>query len=99
MPSRAQFGLGTFAAAAMLALAMPAPVQAQTAKDSTCTAKLDIPDDQKIQECSDAIKSGGLAGKDLADAFSNRGRAYYGKSDLDRALADYDQALAIDASS
>jgi tetratricopeptide (TPR) repeat protein len=99
---RAQSGLGAFAAAAMLALAVLsplAPVQAQTLTDTHCNGKPEIPDDQQILGCSDAIRSGILAGKDLAEAFSNRGRAYYGKGDLDRAMADYDRALDIDASS
>src|ERR1700733_6393167 len=99
---RARLGWGAFAAAAVLALAVlspSAPVRAQTPTDNHCLGKPGIPDDQQILGCSDAIKSGSLAGKDLAEAFSNRGRAYYGKGDFDRAMADYDQALSIDAGS
>src|ERR1700737_2376818 len=93
------------AAAAMLSLAvlspgwMLAPVLAQTLKDRNCTGKSDIPDDQQIFGGSDAIKSGSFAGKDLAAAFSNRGRAYHGKGDDDSAIADFDQAITIDPSS
>src|ERR1700722_2735690 len=105
MPSRAHLILGGLAAAAVLLLAvlspgwMLTPVQAQTLKDGNCTGKSDIPDDQQIAGCSDAIKSGRFAGKDLAEALSNRGRAYYGKGDLDRAKTDFDQAIAIDPGS
>ena len=71
MLSRAHLVLGTLAVAAMLSLAvlsprwMLAPVQAQTLKDRNCTGKPDIPDDQQVLGCSDAIKSGSLAGKDV----------------------------------
>ena len=80
---------GTFAVAAMLSLAvltprwLLAPVLAQPLNDRHCTGKPDIPDDQQILGCSDAIKSGSFAGKDLATAFSNRGRAYRGKGQFD----------------
>src|ERR1700727_2144452 len=105
MLPRAHLVFGTFAVAAMLSFAalsprwLLAPVLAQTLKDRHCTGKPDVPDDQQILGCSDAIKSGSFAGKDLAAAFSNRGRAYSGKGELDRAIADYDQAITIDASS
>ena len=105
MPLRAHLVLGTLAAAAMLSLVvlspgwMVTPVLSQTLKDNNCTGKSDIPDDQQIAGCSDAIKSGGFAGKDLAAAFSNRGRAYAAKGDIDHAIADYDQAIAIDPGS
>src|ERR1700735_1264203 len=105
MLPRARLILRTFVVAALLSLAvlsppwLLAPVEAQSLKDSHCTGKSDIPDDQQILGCSDAIQSGSFAGKDLAAAFSNRGRAYSGKGELDRAIADYDQAITIDASS
>ena len=31
-----------------------------------------------------------------AEAYGNRGHAYYDKGDYDRAIADYDQAIALD---
>src|ERR1700691_1300906 len=105
MFSRAHLVLGTLAVGAMLSLAvlsprwMLAPVLGQTLTDRNCTGKSDITDDQQILGCSDAIKSGSFAGKDLAAAFSNRGRAYRGKGQFDLALADYDQAIAADSSS
>jgi tetratricopeptide (TPR) repeat protein len=95
----------TLSTAAMLLLAIlslewiPASALAQTLMDRKCTGKSDIPDDQQILGCSEAIRSRAFAGKDLAVAFSNRGRAYLDKGDLDHAIADYDQAIAVDASS
>src|SRR5665647_2976612 len=97
---RAHSGLGIFAVAATLSIAvlppgwLLAPALAQTLTDHHCTGKPDIPDDQQISGCSDAIKSGSLAGKDLAAALSNRGRSYYNKNDFDHAMADFDQAIA-----
>src|SRR5664279_5226034 len=102
---KARLGLGTLAAATVLSLAalapqwMLAPVLAQTSQIPDCTGKSDIPDDRQIVGCSDAIKSGSFAGKDLAAALGNRGRAYHGKGDIVRAIADYDQAIAIDPGS
>jgi len=104
MLSRERLVYGAVSTVAMLLLAVlspgwiPAPA-AQTLMDRSCTGKSDIPDRQQIVGCSDAIKSGSLAGKPLAAAFGNRGRAYFDNGELDRAIADYDQALTIDASS
>src|SRR3977135_3128393 len=105
MSSRAQLFFGAFAGSAMLSWAILSPgwlltpALAQTLVERHCTGKPDIPDDQQIVACSDAIKSGSFAGKDLAAALSNRGRAYRGKGDFDRAIADYDQAIPVDPGS
>ena len=87
MFARPHLVFGALAAAAMLSLGLPSPAWmlatalAQSLKDRSCSGKSDIPDDQQILGCSDAIKSASFAGKDLAAAFSNRGRAYHGKGD------------------
>jgi tetratricopeptide (TPR) repeat protein len=92
-----------FAGAAMLwatvsaPALMTAPALAQTLKDWKCTGNFDIPWNEQIIGCSNAINSGTIAGKDLAAAFSNRGRAYAVRGDLDRALADYGQAIQLDS--
>ena len=73
----------TLSTAAMLLLAIlslewiPASALAQTLMDRKCTGKSDIPDDQQILGCSEAIRSRAFAGKDLAVAFSNRGRQFF----------------------
>jgi tetratricopeptide (TPR) repeat protein len=51
--------------------------------------------DQTIEACS-AVIAGGLVGrKDLATAFKNRGNALDDKGQYDRAIQDYDHAIAI----
>src|SRR5580700_6298792 len=93
----------TLSTVAMLLLAIlslewiPASALAQTLMDRKCTGKSDIPDDQQILGCSEAIRSRAFAGKDLAVAFSNRGRAYFNKGDLDHAIADFNSAIHLDA--
>ena len=55
-------GWRTFAGAAMLSATMPAlasmtaPALAQTLKDSRCTGNPDIPWDEQITGCTNAIK-------------------------------------------
>src|SRR5208282_6048350 len=84
-------------AATVLALAsMTAPAPAQSLKDSKCTGNPDIPWDEQIAGCTDAITSGKFSEKGLGAAFNNRGNAYAAKSDLDRAISDYDQAIRLD---
>jgi Tfp pilus assembly protein PilF len=48
--------------------------------------------DKRIAEYTQAIKSN----PNDAKAYSNRGRAYYGKGDYDKAIADYTQAIRLD---
>src|SRR5882757_756802 len=78
---------------------MNAPALAQTLNDWKCTGNPDIPWDEQIVGCTNAIKSGRYTGKDLAAAFINRGKAYQAKGDVDRAIADYDQAIRLDLNS
>jgi tetratricopeptide (TPR) repeat protein len=54
-----------------------------------------VPDDV-ISGCSAVIQSGKTTGRDLAAAFTVRGRAYRAKGALDRAIADYTEAIKID---
>src|SRR5712691_4414116 len=74
---------------------MTAPALAQTLKDSKCTGRPDIPWDEQIVGCTNAIKSGRYTGKNLAAAFNGRGTAYRAKRDLVRAIQDYDQAIKL----
>jgi tetratricopeptide (TPR) repeat protein len=103
MRLRADVALGMVAAVAMLSLtfltpaSMPASGLAQSLTD--CTGGSDVPNDRQILGCSTAIESGNLAGKELAAAFSNRGRAYDGKGDAGRAMADYSEAVRLDPGS
>ena len=93
-------GLRKLAATALLSFAVlspgwMSPALAQSLKDSNCTGRSDIPADQQISGCNEAIASGRFAAKDLAAAFNNRGVAYQAKGDLDRAIADYGQAISV----
>jgi tetratricopeptide (TPR) repeat protein len=81
--------------AATLELAsMNAPVVAQT-NALKCTGNPDIPWNEQIVGCTNAIKSGRYTGKDLAAIFNGRGTAYRAMGDFDRAIQDYDQAIKL----
>src|SRR5437588_5235019 len=49
-----------------------------------------------ISACTRAIASRGSKGRDLARLFYNRGVEYSRKSDLDRAIADFSEAIRLD---
>src|ERR1700722_2556300 len=96
MTAKGRRGLAGTATLAATALAlMTAPVAAQTLRDAKCTGSANIPWDEQIAGCSSAIESGQFPEKGRAVAFSNRGNAYLAKADLDRAIADYDQAIRL----
>jgi tetratricopeptide (TPR) repeat protein len=52
---------------------------------------------QRIDACSAVIKGGREKGDKLAEAFNNRGVGYRLKGDHDRAIADYAQAIKLNA--
>jgi len=51
--------------------------------------------DLSISGCSILIEGGKEKGDDLADAYFNRGNAYYMKSKYDLAIADYEETIQI----
>ena len=51
--------------------------------------------DIRIVACTRNIQSGRFIGKNLAQAFTNRGLAYKRKGLWDRAIADYDEAIRL----
>jgi tetratricopeptide (TPR) repeat protein len=53
--------------------------------------------DERLADCSKWIASGQLSGEKLAAAYDNRGSAYAAKQDDDHAIADYDQAIKLNA--
>lgn len=61
-----------------------------------CNGKGDTTSDLVISGCTAAIESGKYSGKNLAQAFNFRGRAYYGTNKYDRAIVDFDQAIKLD---
>jgi tetratricopeptide (TPR) repeat protein len=66
-----------------------------SAQYENCTGNPGIDWDIQIGSCTAAIQSGRLQGKNLAFAFVNRGNAYSGKGQNDRAIQDYDQAIKL----
>lgn len=52
--------------------------------------------DLMIASCTVLIQSGKFSGERLAKAFVTRGGLYLGKSDYDRALADFQEAVRLD---
>src|SRR6266702_4667914 len=53
--------------------------------------------DQRIDGCSAVIRTARDKGDKLAEAFNNRGVGYRLKGDSDRAIADYAQAIKLNA--
>ncbi len=88
------------AAAATVPPRRPAPGDggAATKQARGCETGGTASPDQQIASCSALIQSGAGSNRDLATWFNNRGIAYKAKGDLDRAIADYDQAIRVDPS-
>jgi outer membrane protein assembly factor BamD (BamD/ComL family) len=51
--------------------------------------------ENSIKGCSAIIKAGGEADENLAVAYYNRGVAYHSKGEYDRAIEDFDKAIAL----
>ncbi len=80
-----------------LALALPAVhARAQSVLDSACTGETDVPWSEQIAGCTRAIDSGKFAAKDLVRALIFRAKAYGQSGDLDRCLADLEEAIRLD---
>jgi tetratricopeptide (TPR) repeat protein len=79
------------------ALAIPAAAQDPNAR--ACRGEGDVTLDQRITACTALIGSRTLSAEALADAFNNRGGAHYYKSEYDRALTDYEQAIKLNPNS
>ena len=52
-------------------------------------------DEPRIVACTQSINSGKWKGRNQAINYLNRGWAYSGKGDYDRAIADYNQAMGL----
>ena len=61
-----------------------------------CTGNPDVDGDQQIKSCTALIQSGRETAHNRAVAHDNRGLAYLVKGDVDRAIADYTQAIQLD---
>ncbi len=70
--------------------------RAQSLPEAKCTGEADVPWREQIAGCTNAIESGRYAAKDIAKAFIFRGKAYGQTGDLDRCLADIEEAIRLD---
>jgi len=62
-----------------------------------CESEDAVTVDQRIDGCSAVIRAARDKGDKLAEAFNNRGVGYRLKGDYDRAVADYNQAIKLNA--
>ena len=85
------FGIILFAAPFLLAFDARAQLLSQW---GSCTENSDL--DERIKACTALIRSGGETPKNLAVAYNNRGNAYGAKGDFGRAIADFNEAIALD---
>jgi tetratricopeptide (TPR) repeat protein len=76
--------------------ALAGVAQAQIPLGEKCTGTANVPWSEQISGCTRAIESGRYTGKDLAKAFIWRSKAYAMGGDLDRGLADVEQAIRLD---
>jgi lipoprotein NlpI len=89
MRSSAYWLLACLAVVALAGL----PTVAAADDEDTCTKQSG---DLAIAACSRAIDSGRYTGRSLAADYVKRGREYQARRDLDRALADFSEAIRLD---
>lgn len=81
---------------AAIALGLGTGLTAASAQNDPCfEATLETNGDRAIAVCTKFIESGRLSGRELSRHLNNRGLGYMKNDDLDRALADFDEALNI----
>jgi tetratricopeptide (TPR) repeat protein len=81
--------------AGVLSAAIGVPALAQGYEEFSKRCFENSSPDQTIEACSAVIAGGHVGRKDLATAFKNRGNAFDDKGQYDRAIEDYDHAIAI----
>ncbi len=81
--------------AAVLTIALPGAVAAQTLAQQWAWCRGDDPE-RLIRGCSAVIRSGREPPDVLARAFAHRGRAWSDQGQFDRAIRDFDQAVRLD---
>jgi len=80
-----------------IGLALAIPARTQTGQQRAwCDIKGGAKPDEVISSCTAVIQSGQETGRNLAAAFTVRGRAYRAKGDYDHAIADYTEAIRIE---
>jgi tetratricopeptide (TPR) repeat protein len=66
------------------------------ADDRSLCDSSNTPADDAVAACSRRLTSGELKGRDIAITYNNRGWGWTKKGDLDRAIADYNEAIRLD---
>src|SRR5713101_221157 len=80
-----------------IGLAVAVPAGAETAQQrALCDIKDGGRPKEVISSCTAVIQSGQATGRNLAAAFTIRGRAYRANGDYDHAIADYTEAIRIE---
>jgi tetratricopeptide (TPR) repeat protein len=77
-------------------LAQPAHAQTQRQIDQCVNNDKTFSPDVQLQACSAVIQSGKLTRENLAAAYTNRGLVFERKRDLERAIANYYEAIRLD---
>src|SRR5262249_31248867 len=77
-------------------LSLAAPGRAQDSSGGQACLARNASLDERIAACSEAIAGGRESGRNLAMAYCNRGYALTEKRELDRALADLEEAIKVD---
>src|SRR5215469_15724413 len=79
------------------ALLFVTPVAAEVSQDwMVCSGKLPAArPDQRVAACTAVIAAGGETPTNLAVAYCSRGVAHHARDQLDRAIADYNEAVRI----
>jgi tetratricopeptide (TPR) repeat protein len=77
-------------------LAQPANAQTQRQIDQCVNNDKTFSPDVQLQACSAVIQSGKLTREKLAAAYTNRGLVFERKRDLERAIANYYEAIRLD---
>jgi len=85
--------------AGILAIAAPAAAQDVEPLMSKCAGEHNETDDEMIAACTSLIALPQLDARQRSLAYSYRASGYQGKNDLERALADANEAIKVDASS
>jgi tetratricopeptide (TPR) repeat protein len=79
-------------------LVLASAARTQTAQQRAwCDIKGGAQPNEVISSCTAVIQSGLEPGRNLAAAFTIRGRAYRAKGDYDHAIADYTEAIRVES--
>ena len=80
----------------LLVAAHPILVSRASADDNDTCNRASVPASERLAACTREINSGLLQDADLSIAYLFRGVAYATSDDVERALADYNEAIRLD---